>query len=262
MTSPAATPAPRGDLLPRLAALSRELGRPEHDYAIVAEGNTSVAASDDLFWCKASGTSLATADTRSFVLLRTRAVLELLDEPPPDDEQLGRALSLCRADPTATARPSVEAALHALCLTTGGAAWVGHTHPTAVNALLCSERAGLLVAGAVFPDQVVVCGSRPLLVPYADPGVPLALAVRERLAEHGPPPPKVIYLASHGLFALGDSPGEVRQVTAMAVKAARVLLGTLSAGGPRFLAPADVARLESRTDEHYRQAVLRGRGDR
>ena len=47
--SATALPAPRGDLLPRLAALSRELGRPEHDYAILAEGNTSVAAGDDLF---------------------------------------------------------------------------------------------------------------------------------------------------------------------------------------------------------------------
>lgn len=263
----AAEPAParaRGDLAPRLARLSRELGDPARDYAILAEGNTSVRAGADGFLVKASGTSLVKADSSSLVLMRLGAVLALLDEPPADDDALGAALLSRRADQDAEPRPSVEAPLHALALTTGGASWVGHTHPTAVNAVLCSAQGESMAAGAVFPDQVVVCGQHPLLVPYVDPGLPLALEVRERLADHvrrHGSPPKAIYLRNLGLIALGTSPRELLQVTAMAVKAARVLLGTFAAGGPVFIGDAHAERIAGRADEHYRRSMLaRGPG--
>ena len=127
-----------------------------------------------------------------------------------------------------------------------------------MNAILCSKNAAALAAGTLFPDQIVVCGHA-LLVPYVDPGVPLGLAVREGIRKHievHGSPPKLIYLQNHGLIALGRSPGDVLQVTAMAVKAARILLGTFAAGGPRFLPDSDEARIETRPDEHYRQQIL------
>ena len=68
-------------------------------------------------------------------------------------------------------------------------------------------------------------------------------------------PPKVVYLANHGLIALGESALEVVQITSMADKAARILLAALAAGTPRFLSAADVARIDSRPDEAYRRAV-------
>ena len=45
-------------------------------------------------------------------------------------------------------------------------------------------------------------------------------------------------------------------VTAMAVKTARVLLGTFAAGGPRFMSEHDVARIHTRPDEHFRRLQL------
>jgi rhamnose utilization protein RhaD (predicted bifunctional aldolase and dehydrogenase) len=237
--------------------LSRELGAPEHDYAILAEGNTSARLDGESFLLKASGFSLGSADESSFVEMRTAAVLELLDHPPASDEELSAALATCRV--AEGPRPSTEATLHALALTLGGASFVGHTHPTAVNSILCSEHASALTDGVLFPDEIVVCGRRPLFVPYVDPGVPLGLEVRERLLEHlrvCEGPPKVIYLQNHGLFALGRSPAEVLQVTAMAVKTARIMLGTFAAAGPHYLREIDAARIEARPDELYRQRRL------
>jgi rhamnose utilization protein RhaD (predicted bifunctional aldolase and dehydrogenase) len=246
----------RNAVLSSLVELSRELGSPERDAVILAEGNTSGDVDGKTFLLKASGFSLVTATEESFVEMRTAAVLDLLDRPPRTDAELTTALLACRA--ADGPRPSTEATLHALALTLGGATFVGHSHPTAVNSILCSQHASALAAGTLFPDHIVVCGHA-LLVPYVDPGVPLGLAVREGLRKHielHGSPPKVIYLQNHGLIALGHSPGDVLQVTAMAVKAARVLLGTFAAGGPRFLPESEEARIETRPDEHYRQQIL------
>ena len=42
----------------------------------------------------------------------------------------------------------------------------------------------------------------------------------------------------------------------MAVKTARILLGTYAAGGPHFLSEKDVARIHTRPDEHFRKLQL------
>lgn len=246
------------EVIADLVELSRELGRPENDYAILAEGNTSTVLGPDRFLLKASGTSLQSAAPGSFVEMRMDAVLKLLDDPPGSDQELSDRIFACKAE-ASELRPSVEAGLHALALTVGGARFVGHTHPTAVNGILCSEHAEALSCGAVFPDQIVVCGSHPLFVPYVDPGVPLALAVRERLLAHRErhgAPPKMLLLQNHGLFAFGRSGAEVLRITAMAVKAARILLGTFATGGPRYLPQEEAERIESRPDEHYRRGIL------
>ena len=246
------------NMLHRLVELSRELGSPAADCAILAEGNTSARIDDDRFLLKASGFSLGEATPDSFVEMDTRAVLDLLRSPPGDDEELTAALEASRA--AEGPRPSVEAALHALALTTGGASYVGHSHPTAVNSILCSAQPDALAKGALFPDQIVVCGPQPLFVPYVDPGIPLALEFRDRLAAHvahHANGPKVAYLENHGMIAFGATPREVIQITSMAVKAARIMLGTFALGGPRYLPETAAVRIETRPDEHYRQHLLR-----
>ena len=50
-------------------------------------------------------------------------------------------------------------------------------------------------------------------------------AALARMAEHGEAP-RTVYLQNHGLVALGASDTQVEGITAMAVKAARVLIGT------------------------------------
>ncbi len=186
-----------------LCDLSRELGKPENDYVIQAEGNTSVRIDADTFWVKASGFSLRDVDENGFVAMCFDPVLELLDGPDLPDERLKMALN----------------------------------------------------------EQVVVCGPHLLYVPYADPGLPLAREVRQRflafIDKYGEPPKEVL-MQSHGLIALGQSCTEVERITAMSVKAARILLGTYALGGPRFLSEHDVMHLWERPDEITRRARLIG----
>ena len=250
-----------GGRLQELVGLSRSLGDPGRDLVILGEGNTSVRLDDESFLVKASGTSLANANADGFVGMDFGRTLALLDLEDPSDDELGGALMAARSG--GGPRPSIEAVMHALCLTEGEATFVGHTHPTSVNSVLCSDRAEVLCAGAIFPDQVVVLGRHPLHVSYADVGLPLARALREGLREHRRrvgAPPKTVYLQNHGLVALGPSAGGVEQVTAMADKHARIVAGVLAAGEPVFLTAAQADSLDTRPDEEYRRRVLGGGG--
>ncbi len=245
--------------LDRLVALSRLLGDPVRNLAILGEGNTSIRMADGRMLVKASGASLGSAAEDDFVEVDPGALLALLDDPQADDGTVARAFAEVEA--RTGRRPSVEAMLHAVCLELGGAGTVGHTHPVPVLAILCSPHAEALATEMLFPDQVVVLGRSPIYVPYVDPGLELARRVRDELranvAAHGEPP-KAIYLGNHGLFALGRTPEEVVQVTEMAVKAALVLAGALAAGGVSALSAAAADRIHGRPDEHYRRAALRG----
>lgn len=161
-------------------------------------------------------------------------------------------------------RPSVEAFMHAWLLTLPGVEWVGHVHPTAVLALLCSPGAQGLCRMRFFPDEVVCCGPATCWVPYVDPGLPLAEKIKEAVTnfinEHEEAP-KVVWLQNHGVIALGRTALEVESAILMNDKAARVVL---AAGGLQAvekdrivpLSPLAVDRIHSRPDEHHRQKLL------
>lgn len=241
-----------------LLALCHRIGDPALDLVIAAEGNISARSGEDVFTIKASGCSLHTMGADRLVEVRSATLLALLDSPTVTDEQTATAYRRACVDPDAP-MPSVEAILHAVLYEQTTAEVIVHTHPTAVNALLCSASAPLLVQGALFPDQIVVLGPHQLLVPYVDPGVSLARAVRDAvgafITEHGQAP-RVVYLANHGMFALASTPDEAVHITLMAVKAARILAGAIAAGGAVRLPDAQVARIENRPDEHYRRRAL------
>jgi rhamnose utilization protein RhaD (predicted bifunctional aldolase and dehydrogenase) len=248
-------------ILSELVALSRHLGEESRDLAIIGEGNTSARADEATFWVKASGTNLGAIDEKGFVRMRFDAMLQLLDSAKTD-EDVTRGLHEGKADPGVAARPSIETMLHALCLTEGGAQIVGHTHPIAINMILCSRHADAVLRH-IMPDVIVVCGAAPVLVPYADPGLPLAHAVRKALRENieqrGGETPKAIYLQNHGFFALGQTSREVQNITAMAVKNAKVLAGSFAMGGPNYLSDRDVARIDTRHDEILRRQQFASR---
>lgn len=246
--------------LAQLITMSQHLGDPTLDYAILGEGNSSARADDDSFWVKASGVELRTIDASGFVRLRFGPVLDLVDREDIADADIKAGLKQAKLDPTVVARPSVETMLHALVLQLQGVNFVGHTHPTAINAVLCSQAAESAIAGRLFPDEIVYCGLAPVFVPYTDPGLPLARKVRELIEMHVQQyreAPKVILMQNHGLITLGDTPQQVQNITAMAVKAARVLIGAYALGGPRFLTPEAVDRIHTRPDEEYRRQLWR-----
>ena len=249
------------DPLTQLLDLSHALGDPAHDWAILGEGNASTRIDEDTFLVKASGSQLATLAAGQVATVRFAPVLGALTDKAalPDAEVKALLLSSCTG-PTGL-MPSVETLLHAYLLTLPGVGFVGHTHVTSVNGVLCSADGwAILERGErLFPDEIVVCGVAPCCVPYVDPGLPLAQALRRRviahLDRHGMPP-KTIYLQNHGFIALGGTAPEVVQITMMADKSARILTGALACGRPTFLSLDNVARIYSRPDEHYRRKAL------
>jgi rhamnose utilization protein RhaD (predicted bifunctional aldolase and dehydrogenase) len=246
-------------LLNELVSLSNRLGDPGRKCAIVGEGNTSAKIDDESFWVKASGSELYTAGAAQFVRLSFARVLAMLEGSEPSDEQVTQWLLRSKLDGTPDPRPSTEALVHAVCLQAPGVRWVAHTHPTAVNAITCSQAFERFASRRLFPDHVVVCGPEPLLVPYVDPGVPLARELARRLqefiAEKGVTP-KEVFLQNHGLIALGRTSRDAENITRMSVKAAEILGGAMAFGGPRPMPQVDIDRIASRSDEMYRQRVF------
>lgn len=246
---------PRGQVLRQLVEMSRRLGLPEHDYVILGDGNTSARIDADTFWIKASGAPLHGISRSGFVQVALAPILDMLNEKQLSDGEIKRRLSQAKVDPRHP-HPSIETTLHALALTIGNAKFVGHTHPVPLNAILCSGHARAATRGRMFSEEILYGGPAPAFVPYVDPGLPLAHRVQREIERHADQygePPRVILLQNHGMLALGQTPAEVENITAMTVKAARILLGTYALGGPRFLTPRAIARLSTRPDQQYRR---------
>jgi ribulose-5-phosphate 4-epimerase/fuculose-1-phosphate aldolase len=60
-------------------------------------------------------------------------------------------------------------------------------------------------------------------------------------------------MENHGVIALGGTAQEVLNITHMLVKTCRILAFSLAAGGPRFLKPGEVDRIDKRPDELARR---------
>lgn len=233
------------------AALARALGDPALDLAILAEGNTSAREDEATFWVKASGLSMREIGPEGFVRVAFAPILATEDL---DDAAVRALLAAAPLDGGALL-PSVETFMHAWLLTLPGVSFVGHCHPTALLPILCRPDAREEAGRRYFPDEVVCCGPASAWVPYVDPGLPLARAVREGVEAHVADwgaVPKTIWMGNHGLIALGTNRLEVEAATLMTAKAARVRLG----GANLPLTRSQVERIASRPDEHHRQRLL------
>jgi rhamnose utilization protein RhaD (predicted bifunctional aldolase and dehydrogenase) len=106
---------------------------------------------------------------------------------------------------------------------------------------------------------IVIYGAMPAVAPYVDPGFALAQAIRAELrryrARYGFLP-RLLLMENHGILALGQTAVEALNITLMADKWARILIGAYTLGGPRFINEADVAHIDSRIDEHERRRLV------
>lgn len=246
------------EIIGRLLDLSHQLGREDRKLAILGEGNTSARLSADTLVVKASGSNLATLAPSGVTVCRLAALVALLDARQLADTAVDDHLLASRIDSSAK-KPSVEAMFHAWLLSLPGVNYVGHTHPVAVNRILCTRHARTFATRRLCPDEIVCCGAEFVLVPYVDPGRKLAQAIRRAVLAYVKRlgrPPRAILLENHGLIALGGSAEAVLATTLMTVKAAEIYAGAVALGSPRFLSPAVAARITGRPDELYREKML------
>ncbi|MFO1046839.1 MAG: class II aldolase/adducin family protein [Geminicoccaceae bacterium] len=172
--------------LAQLAEFSAQLGSdPEQVQA--AGGNTSLKV-DGLLWVKASGLWLADALQRElFVPVALDPVLEGIAAQAADPVTAAVAQELNPAG----LRPSIETTLHALL----PHRVVVHTHSVRTIALAIRSDGESLIA-----DRLA--GLAWAWIPYCKPGLPLTVAVAERLRDR---PADVLVLGNHGLVVGADS---------------------------------------------------------
>jgi rhamnose utilization protein RhaD (predicted bifunctional aldolase and dehydrogenase) len=240
-----------------LLKLSRELGREEYSLATLGEGNVSARISEDSLIVKASGTSLATLQERDLVRCDMNVLMPILDNVNVSDVEMEAKLLACRLDPKSK-KPSIETLFHAYLLTLPKIEFVAHTHPPTVSQILCSPMGRAFAEKRLFPDQIVYCGLASAFVPYTDPGLPLAQAIRSEtnafIKKYGDVP-QTILLENHGLIALGTTTPAVLAATLMSEKSAKVLVGATSLTGPKFLSDKSAMRIARRPDEEYRRRL-------
>ncbi|GAB4517945.1 MAG: hypothetical protein OHK0046_25090 [Anaerolineae bacterium] len=244
-------------VLDTLVQMTRTLGQPHMNYVIIGEGNTSCTIDDTAFWIKASGQQMHNIEGGGFVAVQFAPILDLLAHPPDSMTEQKAIMKAAKVDAESPLLPSVEVGFHAMLLHDCGVPFVGHTHPVAVNQVMCSTRAEDFAKKRMFPDEVVLCGPESVFVPYIDPGLPLALVMREKVRaymETNGEAPKVILMQNHGVIALGQTPTEILNIMAMVVKAAAIFVGACTVGGPVFMTQDDVWHIYKRPDEIYRRA--------
>ncbi len=192
-----------------LVKLSRYFGS-DIESVIAGGGNTSVKTDGRLF-VKGSGTSLANIGTGGFVEMDRSALDRLLErdlgnDPDRREADFKESILSARVHPELGQRPSVECVLH----NTLPRRFVVHTHQTQVNMVCCSEN-GEALAREMFGDDI-------LWIPYVDPGFTLAKALNSALSEYTHRTrrdcPSGLLMQNHGLIVCGDTPDQVRDVTA------------------------------------------------
>jgi rhamnose utilization protein RhaD (predicted bifunctional aldolase and dehydrogenase) len=188
-----------------LIEVSRFFGN-DKEYVIAGGGNTSYK-DDEFLWIKASGTSLASITKGGLVKL-SRHKLSVISEKTYNNDSVKREEEVKNdlinaVVSTGSKRPSVETSLHNLV----DYPFVVHTHPTVVNALLCSGKAGDMSA-QIFGKEV-------LFIEYTDPGYVLFKKVSEQIdayrSEYGMDP-RVILLENHGIIVGGNDQEEIKTI--------------------------------------------------
>ena len=249
-----------------LSQLAGTVGASSEDLTILAEGNAAVFdRENDRFLVKASGVVMANARDEDWVWVPLTSCVEILEDAQkagPTDKLRSALDAILKTSQTPAGqvrKASIETLVHVVAFHLMGATWSLHTHPTPVVALAASEKGLEHYQGAVFPDESVLCGPIPLFLPYAEPGLTLGLGVYEgvlKFVDKYGRAPRQIILGNHGLCTFGSGSSEALATTKMAVKAARVRLGALSAGGINFISNEAAETIAFRPDEVARRKLL------
>jgi len=190
-----------------LIAVSRRYGS-DKSFVIAGGGNTSFK-DNNYIWIKASGAALETIDENGFVCL-SREKLKIVSSKTYSSDATLREAEV-KADLTnaivseGNNRPSVETSMHEII----DYQFVVHTHPTRVNALMCSNNSDK-ACHELFGDQI-------LFIPYTDPGYILFKKVEAEIAGFTSKfrkAPQIIFLENHGVFVAANTISEINELYA------------------------------------------------
>jgi len=174
---------------------------------VIAGGGNTSFKDEERIWIKASGIPLAGIKKSGFVCLSRQKLSEIeensySEDPVSREEQVKKDLAKAILSPRSL-RPSVETSLHNLI----DYAYVVHTHPTLINAVMCANGAKEEVEKRF--------GTQALYVEYTDPGYILfkklqaeILSYRQRFRSE----PRIIFLQNHGVFVGANSTTEVKKI--------------------------------------------------
>lgn len=186
--------------LQALINASRRYGSDPH-LVLLGGGNTSYKEGNILY-VKASGHPLGSIDEGGFVQM-DRSKLEAIWNQKFSNDDAKREAEVLQVMMASrlegeTARPSVEALLHALLPFT----YVVHLHPSLVNGLTCAVE-GAKYARELFPEA--------LWIDLVKPGFILADTIKRAMMPLESVP-NLIILQNHGIFVGGESLEEIDEL--------------------------------------------------
>lgn len=195
-----------------LVEISNYYGK-QKAYVIAGGGNTSYKHNKNL-WVKGSGTRLDDITVDGFVQL-DRNKLEVISkknynqDPMQREQEVKSDLNFAILKPEKNIRPSVETSLHNII----NYKYVVHTHPTLVNALICSKNSFNKV-NEIFENSKEF-NFKSLYISFIDPGYRLFKSVEAELIKFrkiNNKDPEVIFLENHGVIVSADSIAEIKKI--------------------------------------------------
>lgn len=231
-----------------LISLSGYFGQP--DYVIAGGGNTSYKKNDRL-WIKASGIPLAGIDEQGFVCL-SRSELDKISsteysEDPFVREQQIKTDLMKAVVGDRNKRPSVETLLHNLI----DFPWVVHTHPSTVNALLCSKDAKTITA-EIFANDV-------LFLDYVNPGYELFKYAESKIADYvvlNGIQPDIIFLGNHGIVVCGSDAKDLYRKTDRLINSVKTHFKSKLPSIVEYSPDADTGELLGKLNNYFKNLDL------
>ena len=231
-------------LIDELLALGRALGTHPARVAIWEEGALAVRVSRERLLVTRRGACLATLEREDLVPLDPAKMCEMATGAAvPGPEDFAAALLDDESDP-----PCLDALLFAYLGSLEGLRFAAHVHPIIVDQITSSPRARQFADRRTLFNEAFALGGASLLVPYAEPGLPLARETQRKMAlwrDRFKTVPRMILNQNNGVILLGNTLREIIRALEMLLKYAEVFVGSSMLGGPVFLTPQQLAQAEA-----------------
>ncbi len=180
----------------------------------------------------------------AFVKIDPAPFQDLMENAKANERDYQRALAEFKE---AGAPLRASAAMWAYLLSLEEVTFGIHLHPLEVCQILCSPRARQFADRRTSPGEVLGAGGSAVLVPYGDPGLEFARDVKRRITlwrGRFKDVQPILYIQNHGVVLLGNEVGPVVNRFEDIARHARVFAGAAALGGPVYLTPTNIEKLQ------------------